>query len=235
MCLFVAPWKKIAMNKWLLISVQLFKIFPDVMDLEVLSHHHKSLLLSPSFSWLNPVFILIPFSHILYFLWAFSTKLKMHFSYVHRFLWIISPPLERKVRIALVMLHKEILSYYLYASRKLHLLFLTSITKDSRTFSLTTWRWYCVFIDPIELYWIAAINKYFSMGCVNFRSPYSFMLLSQIIPSVVFIYCINLISQKLHKPTTFATTIVGNVVGLYNFWTKLLYGMKGFKIDVTNL
>jgi hypothetical protein len=26
-------------------------------------------------------------------------------------------------------------------------------------------------IDLIELYWIAAINKYFNMGCVTFRSP----------------------------------------------------------------
>jgi hypothetical protein len=29
----------------------------------------------------------------------------------------------------------------------------------------------CVFINPIKLYWIAAINKYFNMGCMTFRSP----------------------------------------------------------------
>jgi hypothetical protein len=29
---------------------------------------------------------------------------------------------------------------------------------------------YCVFINPVELYWIAAINKYFNMGCVTFGS-----------------------------------------------------------------
>jgi hypothetical protein len=30
---------------------------------------------------------------------------------------------------------------------------------------------YCVFIDPVELYLIVIINKYFNMGCVTFRSP----------------------------------------------------------------
>jgi hypothetical protein len=30
---------------------------------------------------------------------------------------------------------------------------------------------YCVFINPIEFYWITTINKYFNMGCVTFRSP----------------------------------------------------------------
>jgi hypothetical protein len=30
---------------------------------------------------------------------------------------------------------------------------------------------YCVFINPIELYWIATINKYFNMGCMTFLSP----------------------------------------------------------------
>jgi hypothetical protein len=28
-----------------------------------------------------------------------------------------------------------------------------------------------VFINPIELYWIATINDYFNTGCVTFRSP----------------------------------------------------------------
>jgi hypothetical protein len=31
---------------------------------------------------------------------------------------------------------------------------------------------YCVFINTIELYWIATINKYFNMGCMTFRSLY---------------------------------------------------------------
>jgi hypothetical protein len=32
-------------------------------------------------------------------------------------------------------------------------------------------QWYCAFINPIELYWIATINKFFNMGCVTFWSP----------------------------------------------------------------
>jgi hypothetical protein len=29
---------------------------------------------------------------------------------------------------------------------------------------------YCVFINPIELYWIATVSKYVNVGCVTFRS-----------------------------------------------------------------
>jgi hypothetical protein len=32
-----------------------------------------------------------------------------------------------------------------------------------------------VFINPIELYWIKTINKYFNMGCVTFRSLRTFL------------------------------------------------------------
>jgi hypothetical protein len=31
-------------------------------------------------------------------------------------------------------------------------------------------QWYCLFIDLVELYWIATISKHFSMVCVTFRS-----------------------------------------------------------------
>jgi hypothetical protein len=44
---------------------------------------------------------------------------------------------------------------------------------------LTTWRdlcgllsqQYCVFINPIKLYWIATVSKYFIMVCMTFQSP----------------------------------------------------------------
>jgi hypothetical protein len=30
----------------------------------------------------------------------------------------------------------------------------------------------CIYINPVELYWIATINKYFNMGCMTFHSVY---------------------------------------------------------------
>jgi hypothetical protein len=38
-----------------------------------------------------------------------------------------------------------------------------------------------LFINPIELYWIATSNKYFNMGCVTFRSPSILSGYSQVI------------------------------------------------------
>jgi hypothetical protein len=38
-------------------------------------------------------------------------------------------------------------------------------------------QWYCVFVNPVEMYWTATTKRYFNVGCVTFRSTYTRALL----------------------------------------------------------
>jgi hypothetical protein len=63
---------------------------------------------------------------------------------------------------------------------------------------LTADNWRTVFRNPVELYWIPAINKYFNIGCLTFRSlcmtkslsPCLFMHLCVVIYLFVYLFII---------------------------------------------
>jgi hypothetical protein len=53
-----------------------------------------------------------------------------------------------------------------------------------------------MFINPIELYWIATINKYFNMCCATFQSSYSFHFINLSMSGLIFFVVILMHPNK---------------------------------------